>query len=194
MVKRNLLLVAALLMSVGRSTAAQATASAARQRTEIGAVALGPRWGATDILGGVEALHVAARRGAAGVEVGGALLRAFPDQSSDVCVLTPRPGDVCDLRAVDRVFVANAGLRLTGRAGKRLQFIARAGPSLYAARVVENYKPTGDYTSGIMLGSAVGVGGLVARYLVVFQLRAATIPDALGRRGGLYGMSLGIGF
>lgn len=163
-------------------------------RFEIGAVALGPRWGATDILGGVEGMYLVAQRGAAGVEAGGALLRAFPDQSTDICVLTPRPGDVCDLRAVDRVAVANAGLRLTGRAGKRLQFIARAGPSLYAARVVENYKPTGDYTSGIMLGSSVGIGGRVARYLVVFQLRASTIPDALGERGSLYGMSLGIGF
>jgi hypothetical protein len=192
--KRCFFSVAALVMSVAHSAAAQARASFTTPRTEIGAVALGPRWGATDILGGVEGMYLVAQRGAAGVEVGGALLRAFPDQATDVCVLTPPPGVVCDLRAVDRVAVANAGLRLTGRAGKRLQFVARAGPSLYTARVVENYKPTGNYTTGIMLGSTIGVGARVARSVVVFQLRAATIPDALGERGALYGMSLGVGF
>jgi hypothetical protein len=45
-----------------------------------------------------------------------------------------------------------------------------------------------------MLGSTIGVGARVARSVVVFQLRAATIPDALGERGALYGMSLGVGF
>ncbi len=45
-----------------------------------------------------------------------------------------------------------------------------------------------------MLGSNIGVGARVARSVVVFQLRAATIPDALGERGALSGMSLGVGF
>jgi hypothetical protein len=191
---RKLLPIAVLVMSVARAAAAQTTSSSTIPRTEIGAVVLGPRWGQTDILGGIEGMYLVAQRGAAGVEVGGSLLRAFPDQASDVCVLTPPPGFVCDLRAVDRVAVANVGLRLTGRAGKRWQFIARAGPSLYTARVVENYRPTGGYTSGIILGSAIGIGGRIARSLVVFQLRAATIPDALGERGALYGVSLGVGF
>lgn len=191
---RRFLPITALVLSVAHAAEAQTTSSSTTPRTEIGAIVLGPRWGQTDILGGIEGMYLVAPRGAAGVELGGSLLRAFPDQADDTCPTSPSAGYICDVRAVDRVAMASAGLRLTGRAGKRWQFIARAGPSLYSARVVENYKPTGGYTSGIILGSAIGIGGRIARSLVVFQLRAATIPDALGERGALYGMSLGVGF
>lgn len=186
--------ITALVLSVGQPAAAQTTVPSAPPRTEIGAVAIVPQWGNTDYLGGVELLHRVARRGVAGFEIGGAFLRAFPDRALDGCILTPRPGDVCDIRAVDRVVVASAGLRLTFRASARWQFIARAGPSLYAARVVENSEPTGDRTSGVMLGGAVGVSRRLARSAVVFELRAVTMPAALGARGSLYGVRLGLGF
>jgi hypothetical protein len=185
---------AALVICAWQPAAAQTTGSNAPPRTEIGAVAIVPQWGQTDYLGGVELLYRVARRGVAGVEIGGAWLRAFPDKAGDVCILTPRPGDVCDIRAVDGVFVASAGLRVTGRASERWQFVARAGPSLYTARVVENSEPTGDRTSGVMLGGAVGVHRRVARSVVLFELRAATIPAALSGRGSLYGVRLGLGF
>jgi hypothetical protein len=191
--KRIAGVITALVLSVWQPAAAQTTVSSAPPRTEIGAVAIVPQWGTTDYLGGVELLHRAARRGVAGFEIGGAFLRAFPDKAGDFCAATG-PGDVCDIRAVDRVVVASAGLRLTFRASARWQFIVRTGPSLYAARVVENSEPTGDRTSGVMLGGAVGVGRRLARSEVPFELRAATMPAALNARGSLYGVRLGVGF
>jgi hypothetical protein len=192
--KRSIVMGVALVMGVGHPAAAQTTVPAASPRVEVAAVGIVPRWGQTDILGGVEGLYLVTQRGMAGFEVGGAFLRAFPDRATDICILTPPPGIVCDLRAVDRVFVANAGLRLTGRMSTRWRFIARAGPSFYSARVVENSEPTGDHTAGVMLGGAVGVARQVARAQVLFELRGATMPSALGERGSFYGVRLGLGF
>jgi hypothetical protein len=45
-----------------------------------------------------------------------------------------------------------------------------------------------------MLGGAVGVHRRVARSVVLFELRGATMPAALSGRGSLHGVRLGLGF